>query len=172
MRKQALAVLSSLTIFSMTFAGCGSLVTGSRHEVSVTSEPSTANAIIYKAGTKDIAYQGTTPFDVELNKKAGFMQGQDYLLEVTKQGYAPAKINITAGVNGWYIAGNILFGGIIGWLIVDPATGGMWSLSPDDLNANLSKDTAYTYEEGKINIVLKEDLTEEEFEKLNPTPVN
>lgn len=35
-------------------------------------------------------------------------------------------------MNGWYI-GNLLFGGIIGLLIVDPATGAMWTLIPRKL---------------------------------------
>jgi len=34
----------------------------------------------------------------------------------------------------WYLAGNIVFGGIAGWLIVDPLTGAMWRLSPKEVN--------------------------------------
>lgn len=39
-------------------------------------------------------------------------------------------------MNGWYIA-NIVFGGLVGFLIVDPATGAMYSLSPNDVNTLL-----------------------------------
>ena len=31
-------------------------------------------------------------------------------------------------MDGWYI-GHILFGGLIGFLIIDPATGSMWKLN-------------------------------------------
>jgi hypothetical protein len=38
------------------------------------------------------------------------------------------SVPLTAKINGWYF-GNLLFGGIIvGMLIVDPATGAMWTL--------------------------------------------
>lgn len=39
-------------------------------------------------------------------------------------------------MNGWYM-GNILIGGLVGMLVVDPASGAMWSL-PDNVNANLT----------------------------------
>lgn len=42
-------------------------------------------------------------------------------------------------VNGWYIGGNLLFGGVIGWLIVDPATGAMWKLDTNEINVTLNE---------------------------------
>jgi hypothetical protein len=44
-------------------------------------------------------------------------------------------------MDGWYI-GNILFGGVIGFLIVDPATGAMWKLG-DPVYGNLAPDPNY-----------------------------
>ena len=38
-------------------------------------------------------------------------------------------------MDGWYI-GNIVFGGLIGWLVVDPASGAMWKLQ-DSVHGNL-----------------------------------
>ena len=38
--------------------------------------------------------------------------------------------------DGWYIGGNILVGGLIGWFIVDPLTGAMYTL-PKEVNADL-----------------------------------
>ena len=40
------------------------------------------------------------------------------------------SFNIKPTPNGWYLAGNFIFGGLLGWLIVDPATGAMWNLKP------------------------------------------
>jgi len=42
-------------------------------------------------------------------------------------------------VGGWYIAGNILVGGLIGWFIVDPITGAMWNLEPENVEMALTK---------------------------------
>jgi hypothetical protein len=36
-------------------------------------------------------------------------------------------------VNGWYV-GNVILGGMIDLLVVNPATGAMWTLTPKDLN--------------------------------------
>jgi hypothetical protein len=52
-------------------------------------------------------------------------------------------------VDGWYF-GNLLFGGLIGLLIVDPATGAMYKLEPNEINCNLvSSAVALTPEELK-----------------------
>ena len=37
-----------------------------------------------------------------------------------------------AYLNGWYI-GNVVFGGLIGLLIVDPETGAMWRLDENPI---------------------------------------
>ena len=42
-----------------------------------------------------------------------------------KDGYEPVTLPIKANANGWYIGGNLVFGGLIGWLAVDPFNGGM-----------------------------------------------
>ena len=52
-----------------------------------------------------------------------------------KEGYGKQVATISAELDGWYI-GNIVFGGLIGMLIVDPATGAMWRLD-DSVNASL-----------------------------------
>ncbi len=44
---------------------------------------------------------------------------------------------IDSSLSGWYI-GNLLFGGIVGLLIVDPATGAMWKL-PENTSTSLTK---------------------------------
>jgi hypothetical protein len=46
-------------------------------------------------------------------------------------GYDSHTAAIRRGVDGWYIGGNLVFGGLIGWLIVDPLTGAMWTLQKD-----------------------------------------
>jgi hypothetical protein len=52
-------------------------------------------------------------------------------------GYTDKNITINTKVNGWYIAGNIIFGGLIGWIVVDPLTGAMWTLDTNKLNVTM-----------------------------------
>lgn len=46
-------------------------------------------------------------------------------------------MTITSSIEGWYFANILLGGGIIGMLIVDPATGGMWSLDTENISTTL-----------------------------------
>ena len=46
------------------------------------------------------------------------------------------QLKIDGAINGWYF-GNIIFGGLIGMLAVDPATGAMYTLSPKEVLATL-----------------------------------
>jgi hypothetical protein len=45
-------------------------------------------------------------------------------------------LKIKSKIDGWYF-GNLIFGGLIGLVIVDPLTGSMWTLSPRELTYNL-----------------------------------
>ncbi len=53
-----------------------------------------------------------------------------------------------------------MFGGIIGWFIVDPLNGAMYTLSPDQVTSNLGNKTAHNNKakDGSISIVLLQDV--------------
>lgn len=63
--------------------------------------------------------------------------GEDYKLVFEDAGYYPYETHVKSMVDGWYV-GNIFFGGLIGILIVDPATGDMYTLSPREVDCNLT----------------------------------
>jgi hypothetical protein len=70
-----------------------------------------------------------------------------YTVEFTRKGETQS-IPISASINGWYV-GNLLFGGLIGFLIVDPATGAMWKLD-DAVIANFAQ--SVTIKNGKKEV--------------------
>lgn len=75
-------------------------------------------------------------------------------------------------MNGWYLAGNILLGGLIGWIIVDPITGGMWTLSPEEISLNLKVKAAQVLPSGEgLHVVLLERVGTELFNKHSPKEV-
>ncbi len=84
---------------------------------------------------------------VTLETSNGFFTKAKYNVEASKTGYETSKTEIAAGVNGWYF-GNILFGGVIGMLIVDPATGAMWKLE-DVYSINLPSAKKMTLKNGR-----------------------
>jgi hypothetical protein len=80
-------------------------------------------------------HRAVTPTTISLPSDAGFFSPARYTFEFEKEGFGPGLASLGASLDGWYI-GNILFGGLIGMLIVDPATGAMWRLS-DRVYGNL-----------------------------------
>jgi hypothetical protein len=107
-------------------SGCASIVSKSDWPVMVSSKPDGAVCTVQnKQGT--VISKATTPTIFLLKSGDGFFRSASYTLRFEKEGYQPASTELSTGLNGWYW-GNIIFGGLIGMLIVDPATGAMWRL--------------------------------------------
>lgn len=128
-----------LILVVVSLSSCASIVSESSYPVQFTSNPSESNIIIVNDMDLEI-YSGKTPSIVELSSKKGFFAGAEYTVTVSKDGYTDKTFTLKSTLDGWYI-GNILFGGLIGALIVDPATGAMWAL-PTSTSTTLSKDIA------------------------------
>ena len=140
------------------FTGCASIVDGGSKTVQISSNPEGAKVTISNKSGKDISVL-TTPATVSLERSSGYFSGEDYKLVFAMPGYYPSEVHIKSTVDGWYF-GNIIFGGLIGFLIVDPATGDMYNLSPREVTRNLvSSSVPLTPEE-----ITAADL------KLNPPP--
>lgn len=122
-------LITGAILASLTLTGCASIIGKSNYPVTVRSEPAGA-AIVIKNGAGAIVHQGVTPSTVTLASGAGFFQGENYTLTFTMEGFPERSTVIERSISGWYF-GNILFGGFIGMLIVDPATGAMWTLNTD-----------------------------------------
>lgn len=118
MRRFSFILLSALFL-----AGCATIMHGSEQEVSFNSNPSQADVTI---NGQDI---GQTPVVADLDR------GEKHSVEIALDGYEPYQLTITKGVSGW-VAGNLVFGGLIG-LVVDATSGGMYKLSPDEVQADL-----------------------------------
>lgn len=73
---------------------------------------------------------------------------------------------------GWYLVGNIFIGGLIGWLIVDPLTGAMWTLSPDMIYAPLGQQSVLPGSDGDLVVILKQDIPAELYETLGLVRIN
>ena len=132
-----------LVIFSVSFflTGCATIVGDKTQTVQVNSNPAGADFIIKDESGKTIS-SGKTPQNVTLEKSDGSYFGKkSYQITFSKENYQPVTLPIKASANGWYIGGNFVFGGIVGWLLVDPFNGGMYPLSPGSLNPGLVPET-------------------------------
>ena len=129
------SILVAVSFFFL--AGCASIVSHGPQVVTINSSPSGANMTLCNARTGQRMATGRTPYTVTLDRGQGYFKAARYSVKCEKIGYQPAQQSLTASLNGWYW-GNIIFGGIIGMFIVDPATGAMWSLHEKNVVINLS----------------------------------
>jgi PEGA domain len=109
-------------------ASCGSIIHGRNQEIGIASTPVGARVTIDNQTTAN------TPFVAKLSRK------NLHSVKVEADGYAPADLTLTRKVSGW-AWGNIVFGGLIG-LAVDAGTGGLYKLTPEQLNTTLATKSA------------------------------
>lgn len=156
-------VTSPVIMLFFLISGCASIVGEKTQLMNINSNPSSAKISISDEKGKEI-FEGKTPANVTLRKSDGsYFGGKDYIVRVEKEGFKSKTIRVESKPNGWYVAGNIVFGGLIGWLVVDPMTGAMYNLTPEQIDATLSANdstvsNSFDYNEGTLSIVLVKDV--------------
>lgn len=131
-------LISLLTIPLLT-AGCASIVDGGPKSVQLDSNPEGAKVTISTLDGAEVLVTNT-PAKVKLERGAGSFQGANYKIAFEKPGYFPYEAHVESQMDPW-VFGNILFGGLIG-MAVDGSTGDMYTLSPRELNCNLTPTAA------------------------------
>ena len=128
-------IRSSITqSVALALSGCASIFNGQIQSVVFQSEPTGASITVSNRAGEQV-HAGTTPVTITLQRGAGYFKSEVYTIRLTKPGYSTKEVVVTGTMSGWYI-GNILFGGLIGMLAVDPVTGGMY-IFPDAVNTPL-----------------------------------
>lgn len=129
-------LLPLIAIIPLLTSGCASIMSGTTDLVKVSSDPDEAKVTISnKAG--EVINKTQTPVTLNLKKSRGYFKGETYTVKLEKKGYQTQSFTVDSQPNGWYLAGNLVFGGLIGWFAVDPVTGAMFSLTPDEINVKL-----------------------------------
>ena len=136
-----------LGISFLTFlTGCCTIIHGTRQSIGIASNPSNASIWV------DRNFVGNTPMIVEMSRK------DNHLVQIELMGYQPYEAVFSKQISGW-VFGNFVFGGVIG-LAVDAISGGIYKLTPDQIQAELhSNHVAYSKQsnESCIMIVLEPD---------------
>jgi hypothetical protein len=148
---KALGMLLCLSLVS-----CASIVSKSSYPISFTSEPNLATIII-RDETGHVVHEGMTPTTVTLLTKRGYFKGKNYTVVFKKEGYADQEMAIKRGTDGWYLFGNLLFGGLVGWLIVDPITGAMWTL-PKEITGTLTASGESQLDQASLTVATIDDV--------------
>jgi len=151
------AIALAGTILMGVLVGCGTIIHGSTQDVSISSTPAGAEVSI------DGADVGETPLTQSLDR------GSQHTIKLSLDGYESESIMVNKSASGW-VAGNIIFGGLIG-LAVDAATGGMYKLDPTDISREMDAATASQLKEDGsvyVTVVMNPDPEWEKIGELEP----
>jgi len=121
--KKTLVTALLLGAIAPCFTGCATIMDGSSQTVGISSTPS--GALV----TVDGRTIGNTPLTIDLKRK------DNHTVKIALDGYHPYEMTLIKKTNSW-VWGNIVFGGLIG-LVVDAASGSMYKLTPEQVNAEL-----------------------------------
>jgi hypothetical protein len=139
----------------MLIQGCATIIKGSKQSVRISSYPSQA------AITINGKPYGETPTVARLKRI------DSQFIRIEMEGYKPYETMLTRKFNGW-ILGNILIGGLLG-IIIDAATGSMYNLSPDQVNAHFKSDVGTLYKDKDgiyVGVTLQPDPSWEKIGEL------
>jgi len=133
--------IATASAAALLLSSCASIVSRASRDVSIQSNPSGLSfSVINKRG--ETIHSGTTPQVVNLSARGGYFVPAKYTIEVKRAGKVVGSQTVTSSLNGWY-AGNIIFGGLVGLIIVDPLTGAMYRMPSTikvDTNSALASD--------------------------------
>ncbi|VAW87261.1 hypothetical protein MNBD_GAMMA16-363 [hydrothermal vent metagenome] len=156
-------MLIPMILIAAILSGCSSIISKSEYSITINSTPDVASFVVTnRAGQK--VHRGITPSSVILKSSSGYFKGETYTITLNKAGYSAKAFTITSSLDGWYW-GNIFFGGLIGMLIVDPATGAMYKL-PDRIDISLDAQSAKVGTAETLTIATIDSLTEEQLSRL------
>ena len=146
------------------FYGCATIVSKSNYPITVSTDPDKASVVI--VDEHDIPlFTGKSPVAVKLKAGRGYFARSSYKIKISKEGYETQIIPVKFKLKGWYF-GNLLLGGFIGLLIVDPLTGAMWKIDQDYFVANLEKSGSKAATEASLHIKLLSEVTPAEREAM------
>jgi len=155
--------MKNVMIFALTLslAACATIMGDKTQLIGLKSEPSGAHVTITDEKGDNI-FVGATPTSITLKKSDGsYFGGKAYNVIISKSGYKPVTVLLSTHANGWYIGGNLVLGGLIGWLIVDPFTGAMYTIKPESVNAQLKAEgVSGSYRKGTLRVAMMEDVPE------------
>ncbi len=147
---------------ALILTGYAAIMSTDSHNLPVRSSPDDATITITDETEAEV-YSGKTPMTVVLKKSNGNYFGKkSYKIVISKPGYGTQTIPIMTSANGWYMFGNLIFGGLIGYLIMDPLSGNMYKLSPENIDATLIASNTSSHNntatDGGIIVLLKQDI--------------
>jgi len=145
--------------------GCASVLCGPKQTFAVQTQPPGADVVVYDSHG-GVVFQSTSPCVTELDRLAPEKERASYVFLIKKDGFTPVQVPMSGHINGAYWA-NILFGGV--GLLIDPATGAMWTMSPTGIDTRkLDAYKGFELRSDALTVTLEESKPDSE-EAATPT---
>ena len=166
-------IVTGTTLFCMFFlTGCATIMSHGPQTLPILTQPDGAECEITDVAAGKSIVKAKTPHTATLERGDGYFQKKHYDITLSKEGYVTEKVSIAPELNPWYI-GNLLFGGLLGMVIVDPLTGSMWTFEEKDISVKLYPDTpegraARTADEQARTVAKAKEQAEREQKQLQP----
>lgn len=141
------SALTAIVGAGVSLSGCATVMNSGPRSIPVSSTPPGAKVSIYDRSER-LVVTNTTPFVAVLSTKYKYFRGQQYRLVFDLAGHEPAEVKLKSKRSGWYL-GNVLVGGLPGLLVVDPITGAMYYLTPEEVDQPLTPLPAEVVQEGE-----------------------
>lgn len=125
-------MIGGVAAVSVMLCGCATITRGTTQRFSVESTPSEANVRLSTGQTC------TTPCTLTLKRKS------EFVVTISKDGYQTQEARVhgvVKGGGGAALAGNVIFGGVIG-AGIDASNGSSMNLKPNPLQVTLVPNTA------------------------------
>ena len=157
MTKKLYLTLALVIAIAFLTAGCATIVSKSKYSVKVDSSVKGAKVTIKDRNGVEVQ-KTKTPSTVILSSGGGW-RSANYTFHFEKDGYESTVVSIAARLDSWYL-GNVLIGGLLGMLLVDPATGAKWKLQ-DYVYTNMDKVPGYNLPKASQLPTILDTLVEE-----------
>lgn len=87
-----------------------------------------------------LVFGGALPATVILSDSSGNVDKViGYVIKFEIGGYYPENITLKRTADGWHVENYLGLGKVIGWFVLNPQNGGIYTLSPDQLQAASSE---------------------------------
>lgn len=126
-----------LILIAGILSSCSTIMRDNTQTVPIKSNIDKVNIKLVNRNGQTVL-ESQTPLSASLKtSQDGYFSPEKYTLEATKEGYESQQTIIDWHVSKWYSLGNLGFGGLIGYLIVDPISGDMYYLD-EEVNLNMT----------------------------------
>ena len=135
MKKNCMILMIGLSLILLS--ACATVMRENNQNVPIKSNIENVDIkVLNKSG--EVIFKGQTPTTINLKtSSSGYFNPEKYTIIASKDGYETEQTIVDWHVSGWYYAGNLFIGGLIGYLIVDPLTGDMYYLD-ENVYINMS----------------------------------